>query len=305
MVAVGGATVDLFLLIDPSNPHIKFDSESDELMIRLGDKVVLDNSKLAVGGNANNVSVGLKRLGFKTALMAEIGNDEFSDEILENLEKEKVDGSLVLRGDTYASFSVILNYHKDRTIFTRKAVKKHDFDFSGISAPWVYLSSIGDVWEVAYKKTGEFVRKSNAKLAFNPGPEQLDKGLDSFSYLLPLCEILIVNREEAQRMIKDEGLMMKDLLFELKKLGPKIVVVTDGKNGSFAINEKGEIFEQEAIKVRIVSATGAGDAYSSGFLGAIMSGKPIKEAMEWGTKNAASVVKLIGGQTGLLKKEEI
>lgn len=98
---------------------------------------------------------------------------------------------------------------------------------------------------------------------------------------------------------------MKDLLFSLKKLGPRVVVITDGINGSYALDEKANFYSKEALNVRIVSRTGAGDAYSSAFLAAIMSGKKIEDAMEWGTKNAASVIKLIGAQAGLLGRKDI
>ncbi|HKC14667.1 MAG TPA: carbohydrate kinase family protein [Patescibacteria group bacterium] len=305
VVTVGGATVDLFLLIDPQNPHLKFNSDTNELSIRLGDKVVLENSKLTVGGNANNVAVGLKRLGFNTALMAEIGNDEFALEIAKTLKKEGVDSSLIKKGESPSSFSVILNYNEDRTIFTRKVEKKHDFNFQRLKTEWIYLTSMGVKWEEAYKKVGDYIQKTGTKLVFNPGGTQIDGGLESYSFILKLTEVLIVNRQEGERIVNDEGLIINDLLFKLKRLGPKVVVVTDGDKGSYAINDKGEVFDHEVIRVKVVSKTGAGDAYASGFLAAISSNKNIKEAMTWGTKNAASVIKLIGAQAGLMTLEQI
>jgi len=304
VVTVGGATVDLFLLIDSSNPHFKFDSETKELSIRLGDKVVFNNADFTIGGNAANVAVGLKRLGLSTAIMAEIGNDEFSEKIINALKKEGVNGTLLKRGIKPTSFSIILNYKEDRTIFTEKPVKEHDFSFENLSTKWIYLTSLGDKWQDAFKKVSEFVQKGDTKLMFNPGGTQLDMGLSSFSYVLPFTEILIVNREEAQKLIGEQP-DIKTTLVELKKMGPKIVVITDGRNGSNAVNEKGEFFKKEARETPIVSKTGAGDAYSSGFLAAILEGLDVAEAMVWGTKNAISVIGNIGAETGLLRKEEI
>ncbi len=313
LVTVGGVTVDLFLLIDSTNPHFSFSPDSNELTLKLGDKIVLDQAKFTVGGNAANVAVGLSRLGFKTSIFAEIGDDEFAHRVLKTLKAEKVDTKKLEKGSAGTSFSIILNYKSDRTIFTEKPVREHKFSFANLKTEWIYLTSLGEKWEETYKKVGSFVQKKEAKLAFNPGPAQLDKGLTSFSYLLPLTEVLIVNREEGIEMANGKWQMansldesfMKDLLFELKKLGPKIVVVTDGENGAYAINEKAEIFVQPVFNVRIISRTGAGDAFSAGFLGALMSGKNLKESMEWGAKDASSVIKLIGAQTGLLRKEDI
>lgn len=303
-MTVGGVTVDLFLLIDPANPHFKFNPDSNELSMHLGDKIVLDNAKFTVGGNGANVAVGVKRLGFKTSIFAEIGEDEFARRILLTLKEEGVDTKKLKKGKAQTSFSIILSFAKDRTIFTEKPEREHDFSFSNLKTDWIYLTSLGKKWEETYKKVGDFVQKKKIKLVLNPGPAQLDSGLSSFSYLLPNTEVLIVNKEEGEKMAGGSK-TIKELLFELKKLGPKIVVVTDGEEGSHAINEVGDIIFQEAIPVRVVSRTGAGDAYSSGFLGGIMLNKTLKESMLWGTKNAASVIKLIGAQTGLLKREEI
>lgn len=303
VVTVGGATVDLFLLIDQTNPHFKFNNYSNEVSFSLGEKVALDNVKITTGGNANNVAIGLKRLGFKTAVVAEIGSDEFSENILFALKKEGVDTTFVKKGTGDTSFSVILNYMEDRTIFTKKAEKDHDFSFDKIVTKWTYLTSLGDKWEEAYQKVSYFIEEKKSKLAFNPGGAQIEKGKEVLSYLLKQTEIFIVNKEEAQKLVS--GTDIKDLLFELKKLGPKIVVITDGRNGSFAIDENAQVFSEPALKVRVISKTGAGDAYSSGFLAGIMHGKKIPEAMVWGTKNAAAELKRVGSNTGIMTLEQI
>jgi sugar/nucleoside kinase (ribokinase family) len=54
--------------------------------------------------------------------------------------------------------------------------------------------------------------------------------------------------------------------------------------------------------VKAVGKTGAGDAYSSAFLSAIVMKKNIPTAMQWGTANSASVIQQIGAQKGLLDK---
>lgn len=302
VVTVGGATVDLFLLIDPTNPSFKFNQGSNELAIHLGDKIVLDKAKFTVGGNAANVAVGVKRLGFTSAIFAEIGKDEFTDRIIRGLKKEGTETKFIKKNGT-TSFSIVLNYKDDRTIFTEKFEKEHDFSFRNLETKWVYLTSLGKKWEGAYKKVHKFVKDQNIKLAFNPGGAQINAGLSSFEYILPDTELLILNKEEAEKLVGKKD--TKDLLFDLKKLGPTTVVITDGEKGSYAVDDRGEVVHEEALRVKVFSRTGAGDAYSSGFLGGVLSGKELKECMRWGTKNSASVVKLIGAQTGLMHKGEL
>ena len=50
----------------------------------------------------------------------------------------------------------------------------------------------------------------------------------------------------------------------------------------------------------MVDSTGAGDAFGSGFIAALMSGKQIEEAIDWSRKQAANVVKFIGAKKGLM-----
>ncbi len=298
VVSVGGAVIDLFLLIDDSNPHFKFNEQTKELDIHLGDKIILEDVKFSLGGNASNVAVGIKRLGFKSSIVCEIGNDEFSTRILNGLSKEGIDTSRIKKGEGESSFSIILNLKGDRTIFTKKVEREHDFSFENLSSKWVYLTSLGNKWENAYRKVYEFVKDTGAKLAFNPGGLQLDAGLQSYSVLLSETDVLILNMDEAKAIVGEK----KDIPLELKKLGPRIVVVTDGAKGSYAVDDNGKIFYQEILKADVISKTGAGDAYASGFLGAILSGKDIQTAMLWGTKNAASVIGKVGAQTGLLSQ---
>jgi sugar/nucleoside kinase (ribokinase family) len=51
--------------------------------------------------------------------------------------------------------------------------------------------------------------------------------------------------------------------------------------------------------------TGAGDAFGSGCLSALIKGKDITEALLWGTVNSASVIGYVGAQRGLLKEDEM
>ena len=46
-------------------------------------------------------------------------------------------------------------------------------------------------------------------------------------------------------------------------------------------------------------------AFGSGFMGALLLGKPISEAIEWGRRQGASVVKYIGAKKGLLTINEL
>ena len=308
VICVGNAKIDSFLTLHEANNHLRLMEETNELCIKFGEKITVDKTEILLGGNAANVAVGVSRLGLKAGLVAEIGNDEFAQKIINTLSKEKVDISNVKQTEgQQSSFSTIINFKGERTIFSEHVKRSHDFNFGNVSTKWIYLTSLGEEWLSAYSNTADFVKKVGCHLAFNPGTLQIAAGKDSIGNVLSITDVLFVNKEEAQTlMINDKGFpplgtgMINDLLNKLKELGPKIVVITDGKNGSFAIDEKGNVSRKEIVETPVIEKTGAGDAYSSGFLSGLINNKSIADSMDWGAKNSASVIGKVGAQAGLL-----
>lgn len=193
-------------------------------------------------------------------------------------------------------------------------MKKYDFKFDDIQTKWIYLSGLGDHWRHVYEAVFDFVNTRKCKLAFVPGSFQLMEKGKEFMDILSIVDIIFINKEEAETIASnvqrlasslEEKEIMQELTKAVQKLGPKMVVITDGINGSFVLDEKGNFYEHGTVPAKVVQKTGAGDGYASGFFGAILNGKTIKESMEWGTINGASVISKIGAQPGLLTKTEI
>lgn len=319
-VCVGNAKIDAFLSIHEANDCLRLNKDLNELCVKYGEKIQVDRCEFLLGGNAANVSVGLSRLGLKSSLCAEIGDDELSQKILNTLKKENIDTRCLIqtRGGK-SSFSIIINFKGERTIFSQHVERLHNFTFEDISTRSIYLTSLGHEWKKPYKKVSEFVKKTQCFLAFNPGTLQIKTGEKGIGNILSITDILFVNKEEAARisnvhppsggLISNEKRgnidVIQQLLKSLKNLGPKVVIITDGKNGSYAMDEKGKMLRQDRISCKIVENTGAGDAYSTGFLAAFLHGLTLKDAMRWGAVNASNVLGKVGAQTGLLRKEEM
>jgi len=106
-------------------------------------------------------------------------------------------------------------------------------------------------------------------------------------------------------------IMHEDLYFNLKcffkeslKLGPKIVVVTDGEKGVY-VATKNEVFYHPSIKTKVVNTLGAGDAFGSAFVGLFVKTKDISKSLIGGIINSSSVIGKMGAKQGLLKLEQI
>ncbi len=314
VVTIGNAKIDIFLQVHDTNKHFRLNSETGELCIKSGDKARIDQGYFLIGGNAANVSIGISRAGFRSAIVAEIGSDEFADKIIKILKEENVSEQFLKQTEGVSSISVILNYMGERTIFEENVKREHSFSFENLSAKWIYLTSMGSKWYDAYKKTLDKVIEKNIKLAFNPGTLQLDEGVESFQDVLAKTEILFVNREEGIKISKanldfSENSNYKEniekLLVAVKNTGPKNVVITDGKKGSFMIDSGGAVIIGPVKDTVVVERTGAGDAFASGFLSGILAGQDFQSAMNWGTENASSVIGQTGATKGLLRREEM
>ena len=106
------------------------------------------------------------------------------------------------------------------------------------------------------------------------------QGVEILKPVLETAEVLLVNREEAHGLVGKDLQDIKGLLADLKANGPQIVVITDGRDGSYASIDGREVwFCPVPLESPVVERTGCGDAYSTGFLAALVQGKELPEAM--------------------------
>lgn len=306
VLTIGSGLIDAFLTIHDANEHIHLDKAKNEFRLTAGEKIQLDTCIFEVGGNACNVSVGLSRLGLSVGLMAEIGEDEFADKIMTRLESEGVATDKVQRKGQ-SSFAMGLNYKGERTLFVEHVEREHHFSLHGIDATCLYLTSMGHSWHHVYQTVRDYARMHEVFLALNPGTKQLKDAPGFIRDMLSVTDVLFINKDEGFRLIGQESGRhdLSMLLQSLHMLGAKTVVVTDGGNGSYVLDTQNVMYHSPIRHVPIIERTGAGDAYSTGFLAALLLGKDVTEAMRWGSANATSVIGKIGAQPGLLTKKQM
>lgn len=306
ILTIGDCSIDTFLELHEASLHCKLNREDCQICFKYGDKIPVDNLSFLVGGNAGNTAVAFSRLGLKTAIQTTIGVDELSEKIIKTFKKDGVETRFVKReNNTSSNFSVSINFQGERTIFTHHV--KRDNKLGEIpQTAWVYLTSLGDYWQEAYMEASQFIKNNNIKLAFSPGSHQTEGDPALLKEALGETTVLFINKEEAIKIGNSKDSQdIKLLLQVLQKLGPKIISITDGINGSWCILEDGRVFKLGIFPCNIVERTGAGDAYASGFLAGFFYGLPVSTAMVWGAIDAASVIGKVGAQTGLLTRQEI
>ena len=304
LISIGDTTEDIFLELKQGTKVVQDSKGTKYLGLLYAEKIVVEKvtDVLAVGNSAN-VAVGSSRLGLKTALYTVLGNDDMGEEMAQVLYREGIAKDyIVFDKDRKSNLSIVLNHKAERTILVYHEKRKYGLPKLA-SARWVYFSSLGEGHDKLHYQIPEYVRKHKAKLGFNPGSHQLHEGLEKLRSILKVCTVLFVNREEAQTLVGKET-DIKKLMEKLHKEGPKIVAITDGPKGSYASDGK-DVYYLKIFPAPLVERTGAGDSFSTGFIGALAYRKSVPEAMRWGTVNSASVIQKIGAREGLLKKSEL
>ncbi len=307
-VAIGDITSDAFIKIKDASVNCDINREHCKICLNFGDKVPYEFVVVVPAvGNSPNAAVSASRLGLKTALVSNIGSDEQGKECLAVLSQEKVGTEYVVAHDgAKTNYHYVLWYEDDRTILIKQ--QHYNYAMPQMEAPnWIYLSSLGEN-SVAFHEEIEQYLKDNPSinLAFQPGTFQMKLGVKRLQGIYERTKVFISNKEEAERILSLPSTDIKTLLRDIRNLGPKIVVITDGPLGAY-------VYEDDKMwKMPIYpdpkppyERTGAGDAFSSTFAVALALGLPVTEALRWGPVNSMSVVQEVGAQAGLLTRERL
>jgi ribokinase len=318
-IAVGGMVEDITFYTEEG---VMIENNDDVLKqhlvgFELGAKIRIKEVSHFPGGGANNAAVCLSKLGFKTALLAAVGEDEAGKKMIKNLSDNKVDTRLVkvLRGKETGFTFVVINKNREHVAFVYRGANSQ-LEVTKIEAQmmhyakWLYVSSLSGEWE---KVLDRIFGVKDALVAWNPGNAQLSAGAGHLHKYLKKTSVFMVNKDEAIELVMSEGKYKKkddkffnetkNLLIALKELGPAAVIITDGGNGADFYD--GEIFHREKSlhvpESKIADTTGVGDSFCATFAAGLemYEGDHVR-AMKLAMKNAAGNLKEAGAQNGLL-----
>lgn len=323
IVALGAVVCDIIGSVSPKSISYLPDGQPDMANI-LGRKLKASGPIVPnVGGGAANVARNFLKQGLKSAVLGRISNDFFGRWLQDQLPRFGIDLSLLqvhqIPEDAPTDYPLTTGVSQvisiegfDRTINTWKGsgddLRLNEVDWTRLlNAKGLYISNFSskqdpDFLEVMVTKA----RKNNLTVAFNPGKSQISEGLEKLTPVLQNVDILSVNLGEAQELsgLPPES-TLEERLKKLKSAGPRIVIITDGKNGAFACDGTHQ-YHAPVFRAEVKSTLGAGDAFCSTFMAAYMENPTdIGRALLRASANSASVVSHVGAQKGLMAPTEI
>lgn len=307
-IAIGDTVIDAFIRLKDASVSGQPDTKEYKICLPFADKVPYEDVFVVPAvGNAANAVVSVSRLGIKSAIVSNIGDDQNGADCLEAFKKDKVGTELIkINQGIKTNYHYVLWYKEDRTILIKHEVYPYTLPEIG-NPKWVYFSSVSETSYPFHNTVAEYLETHpEIKLAFQPGKNEIRLGREKLARLYKRADILFCNVEEAEKILGIETLGINELLKRMHELGPKVIVITDGPKGAYAYDGT-DIWQQlpyPDIKPPF-ERTGAGDAFASTVVGALILGKTLPEALSWGAVNSMSVVQEIGAQKGLLTKEAL
>ena len=307
MMTLGAALQDIYLIDHDDLVPVVADGEAVLGKLVVGSKVDIDRISYEVGGGGINAAISFARHGHETIFMGNIAHDSAGAAIVRTLSHEGVDDSYInfLERKTTGTSIILLDTKSgERTILTCRGASEQfgnfaETDLDLVQPDWLYITTLRGDMETLER----FMKKAQeigTRVMFNPGVKELEQPRE-LTKLLKYVDILNVNKFEAAKIVP--GTTLTELLYRLQNYAGT-VIITDGPMGGIASDGaetyRFGIYEDREVK----DATGAGDAFGSGFLAALAAGRKFKDALMFASANSTAVVSQLGANKGILTGRE-
>lgn len=259
------------------------------------------------GGKGANQAVAAARSGATVALLSAVGNDSFGDARVGALHDEGIaTNAISVFEDATSGIAIIVvdANGENRICDIPGAREKLD--------PSLAIQSYEDIRPVAILATNELpvdcletlFRKAQADgipIWFNVAPYSA-----ASRSLIRFVDAIVVNRGEAEDILdcRGRGHTVDQLVQGLVGLGARRVVMTLGSDGVCGFDGEASVFI-EALPVKAVDSTGAGDTFSGAWAAEMLRGSTFTNALSYANHAAAISVTRPGAQSSIPMRSEI
>ncbi len=256
-------------------------------------------------GGAANVAYYMSKLGARSAFTGRTGDDYYGRLFTEDLEKHGITANVTIDPDENTGIVHVLVFPSGERFFiddrgANVNLTYEDIDLSLVeSSRFLYFLGYSFQDEKAIRNIIKVLDgiPGDTQIVFNPGaPNLAVKFRGAFTDVIRKhVDILILNEAEARYLTQCDS--NEEILASLLTI-TDIVALTRGELGS-VVAKKDETYIVEATLVEVVDTTGAGDAYSAGFIYGLCQGWDLKSSGEFASKMAGRVVSHLGARTDI------
>jgi sugar/nucleoside kinase (ribokinase family) len=263
------------------------------------------------GGSVANTVAGFANLGGAAAYIGRVNNDQLGEIFVHDMNSLGVDVRLAptpAKSPT-ARCHVLISSDGQRTMQTFLGacteLSVSDVTNETVREPTVILLE-GYVWDIAEgpalaEKAIEIAESNGSKVALSLSDSFcVERHRDSFHDAVRNgVDIVVADEDEVNALLQTDN--FDDTMKALDDYD-NLFAITRSEKGSVIVHGDETVVQSASPVQKIVDTTGAGDAYTAGFLYGWTHGKSLKESAELGTFCATRVIQQIGGriERGLL-----
>jgi sugar/nucleoside kinase (ribokinase family) len=269
---------------------------------RFGEELKTDSFLVAPGGGLSTTAIAASRLGSSTGIVTRVGADAHSLPTWTQIVHEKLDiTACEFRKDLPTALTVCIAYQTDRMMVTHEPINRRLEDLLENEPVQRKLAQARHIhFACALRRPGRWLptmrrlreRGLTISADFGWNPETSIKQLIS---IVRHCDFIFPNEHEAQAITGTTNAMRA-----LEKLQDwvRVPVVKLGARGALLMAD-GKVYRQPALRIPIVDATGAGDAFNGGFLHAFLCGSSWDDCLRAGNICGSLSASQPGGMQGL------
>jgi sugar/nucleoside kinase (ribokinase family) len=240
--------------------------------------------KATPGGSGANFAVWLASLGVETELAARVSSKD-KERLESYFQQVKVIPRLEADPSQETGKIVVLVEENNRTFYTDRAANQNlelnNLDLTGIHLLYISGYSVISLGETKTQQVIQAAKNLGVQVAVDPGSTSFIEsfGKDKFLSAISGADLIFPNQEEY--LLLEEGITSF----------PE-VVLTKGELGAEVVG----VGKVEAVKVKVVDPTGAGDAFAAKYIAEKLAGSGALAALEFANNFAALAVTRPGGQ---------
>ncbi len=257
------------------------------------------------GGKGANQAVAAARLGYRSAMIGRVGNDETGSFLRECLEKDGVETTHLLETDEVPSGIVMIAVQNDgdnAIVVSPGANARLTPDdiaeAQTVSTAPIVLAQA----EIPIESVLAVARNTNGTFIWNPAPAPEEiVPLE----LLDLVDVLVPNQTELSLLAGTGPINSVNEAIEAANTLPcASVVVTLGADGAVVVVNN-EAVHVPAPKVNPIDTTGAGDAFCAALAGGLSQGSDLVTTVGEAVRVGAATTLVAGAQSSLPTTDQV
>ncbi len=268
-----------------------------------GETILGSNFRISMGGKGANQAASCGLLGTETIFIGSVGNDDFADLALDDLENNfSIDTHFIQRKSEVSTGTAVITQVENDNVIIVDSGANMTIDIDQVHSA-LNEADEGDVFlaqfEVDFnlvREALEIAKQKGMYTIINPAPAH-----EIPDDMLNNIDCLILNQSETEIL---SGVYPEDLVtcIEAKEIltakGVRALLFTLGSNGCLYIDEE-QIVEVPGEQVKVVDTTGAGDAFIGAFISSLVKDNSIEESLKFANAFAAFNCTNRGARSGL------